>query len=330
MKTNAIIRIILFSLAILILLGILIAGLGIKFFMFDTKLVTTSENKLPIASDGMTTQTVADSSVIRDIEVDWVAGTVILEPDENAETITISETYMDNAKHRMVVEQSGNKLKIRYCEDTITFPSFGLDINFSKDLIITVPKNWFCQSFEVDAASANLRVLDMKISEVEMDTASGVCEFVNCDVDKLDMDSASGDIRFSGALKELDFDGASANCHLELTNVPNQISMDGMSGDLDLTLPQDAGFTLSVDAISGNFQSDFPFTVSGKNYVCGDGHCRISFGGISGDVNIKKHATASESAPSQGCSDPNCTDTSHNHQILYSNTQTHHSANEHH
>lgn len=290
MKTNAILRIVLFSLAILVLLGILLAGLAFGLFMFNTEsnVVTNHVTALPIASDGMTTQTVSDADMIRNLEIDWVSGSIVIQPDENAADITVSETYVDSTKNQMVVEQSGNTLKIRYCRDTITFPSFGINIDFSKDLYITVPADWICDSLEFDVASANVVVTDLRINEVDFDGASGTCEFVNCNVGELDMDGASGDIKFSGALDVLDFDGASASCYLEVTNVPSRITMDGMSGDLELTLPEECGFTVSIDAMSSDFHCDFPTTMRGGDYVYGDGRCRISFSGMSGDLTIRK------------------------------------------
>ena len=292
MKTNAIIRIVLFTLAILVLLGLLLAGLAFELFMYDTNSFvssTTSYNQiLPTASDGMTTQGAADASVIRNLDIEWVSGSIIIQPDENASDITISETYVDSTKYQMVYKQSGNTLKIQYCEDSISFPSFGINIDFSKDLVITVPADWVCESLDIDAASANVVVNDLTIREVDFDGASGTCDFVNCDVGELNLDGASGDIRFSGTLDVLDFDGASASCYLEVTNVPDRISMDGMSGDMDLTLPENCGFTVSIDAMSSDFNSDFPTNISNGDYVYGDGHCRISFNGMSGDLTIRK------------------------------------------
>ena len=43
-----------------------------------------------------------------------------------------------------------------------------------------------------------------------------------------------------------------------------------------------------MDALSSDFYSDFPTTVSNGNYVHGDGQCRISFNGLSGDLTIRK------------------------------------------
>lgn len=298
MKTNAIVRIVLFSLAIVILLGILIAGLGIKFFMFDRNVITTSESQLPIASDGMTTQTVADSSTICNIDVDWVAGTITLMPDENTATIIISETHTDNAKHRMVVEQSGNTLKIQYCEESIRFPSFGMDINFSKDLTILVPATWTCDELSIDAAASDVTINDLTINDVDFDGASGKLVFSNCNVWKLDVDTASGDVEFDGTLENLDFDAVSASFHGTIHNCPSKLEMDSLSGRLDLFLPSDCGFTLHKDSLSGSFSSDFEIIIQGDARIHGDGSCKIDLSGLSGNVNIKKHAAASEDVPS--------------------------------
>lgn len=288
MKTNAIIRIVLFSLAILVLLGILLAGLGLGMFMVNTKTSVTNEiTNLPIASDGMTTQTAAVADQIRNLEIEWVSGSITILPDENTNQITLSETGGDG-KDPMVYSLSGNTLKIQYCEDSIAFPSFGINISTSKDLVITVPTDWVCEELEIDAASANVKVQDMTIRTADFDGASGTCDFLNCQVERLDVDGASGDITFTGTLESLDFDGASASCRVSVTNVPDMITMDGMSGDLVLTLPEECGFTVSIDALSSDFHSDFPTTISDGNHVYGDGRCRISFSGMSGDLTIKK------------------------------------------
>ena len=86
--------------------------------------------------------------------------------------------------------------------------------------------------------------------------------------------------------------------------------MDSMSGDLTLTLPEDAGFTVSLDAMSSDFSSDFPTVKKNKSYVCGDGHCKIEVSAMSGDVAILKSVKAAAAEP---CTIPGCTDPAHDH-----------------
>lgn len=231
----------------------------------------------------------ADPAAIREIKIDWIAGSVTIEPGDVQE-ITFLESGNGTDKYEMVWKQSGDELVIQYSKGSST-AGFGLHFgDGSKDLTITVPRGWVCDSLELDTASADLTVRDMIIREMEIDSASGTAKFENCTVSSLDVDTASGDVTFTGSLNELDFEAASASFTGVLENVPDQVKMDSMSGDLTLTLPEDAGFTVSLDAMSSDFSSDFPTVKKNKSYVCGDGHCKIDVSTMSGDVAILKQS----------------------------------------
>ncbi len=303
MKSNAIVRIVLLSLAILVLLGILLAGLGLQFGWIALRNSPLFNWGWGGISGGTVSQSGSVSAAdVRDLKIEWAAGSVTIRPEDTDE-ITFFETESDRP---MVWKQTGDKLAIQFCEHW----SWGIS-GFRKDLVITVPLDWECRDLEIDAASAQVDVRGLCFRNVEIDTASGVCTFENCQVDKLDLDTASGDVYFSGTLNVLDCDAASASCEIALSNVPSRINMDGMSGDLDLTLPDDAGFSAGVDAMSGRFTSDFPTTVSNGRYVCGNEACRIDVDGMSGDVYIRRHGTSNSTV----CTIPGCTDQSHNHGV---------------
>lgn len=229
----------------------------------------------------------ADPAAIREIKIEWISGSVTVEPGDGQE-ITFGESGTATGKYEMVWKLSGDTLTIQYSKDSNT-PGFGLHIgDGSKDLSVTIPRNWVCNSLELETASADLTVRDVIIREMEIDSASGTAKFENCTVSSLDVDTASGDVTFTGSLNELDFEAASASFTGVLENVPDQVKMDSMSGDLTLTLPEDAGFTVSLDAMSSDFSSDFPTVKKNKSYVCGDGHCEIDVNAMSGDVAILK------------------------------------------
>ena len=231
----------------------------------------------------------ASTEAIREIKIEWISGSVTIEPGDVQE-ITFLESGNGTDKYEMVWKQSGDELVIQYSKDSST-AGFGLHFgDGSKDLTVTVPRGWVCDSLELDTASTDLTVRDMIIREMEIDSASGTAKFENCTVSSLDVDTASGDVTFSGSLNELDFEAASASFTGVLENVPNLIKMDSMSGDLTLTLPEGAGFTVSLDAMSSDFSSDFPTVKKNKSYVCGDGHCKIEVSAMSGDVSILKQS----------------------------------------
>ena len=259
-----------------------------------------------------------DADQVQNIEIEWVAGSILIQPIDT-DQILFSEDGVSDSKYTMVWKHRGDTLSISFCEESIMDFGFGISVNteLSKDLTIYVPMDWVCDSLEIEAASASVEINDLTIRDVEFDGASGTCEFENCKVDKIDLDTASGDIRFIGSLSILDCDAASANIYAVLDNVPTRMDMDSMSGDLDITLPENAGFTLSMDGLNMDFSSDFETTMKNNNHVCGDGSCRINVDAMSGDVAIRKGSPSA--VDTIVCTDENCTEPSHHHEERHHN-----------
>lgn len=224
------------------------------------------------------------SADIQEIEIDWVSGNIRLVP-ANVSHIEVSESGKDTSKYPMICQQDGRTLKIEYCKNT-TFGDLK-NLKFSKDLNILVPMDWSGRALKVDAASAKLSVQDLTIQEVDIDTASGACQFHSCTVDTLDIDTASGDIYFEGSLNRLDCDSASAGVQAVLDNVPYEIDIDTASGGLELFLPEDAGFSVKMDTMSGKFDSTLTYTTKNGRYVRGNGACSIDMSSMSGSVTIR-------------------------------------------
>lgn len=313
MKTNAIVRIVLYSIAILLLLGILIVGFlaGSLMTNFSTGITNEHQDSEKSELEVMTVDMngSVSANAVNSISIDWVSGSILIRP-EDTDQITFSESHVSDEKEKMVWKIDGDTLKLQYCRDTVHFPSFGINVQISKDLVITVPRDWSCDKLEIDCASASLNVHDLTIKEVDFDGASGTCELYNCNVQEFDVDTASGDVIFTGTLQELDCDAASANCDIQVFNIPSRMDLDGASGDLKLQLPADCGFSCNLDSLSGTFQSEFPTTISGDHHIHGDGSCRINVSAMSGDVTICKNPSMD---PIPECTDSNCTDNSHHH-----------------
>lgn len=285
MKRNAIARIVLFSLIALILTGILVTGLLFRQFAFNSDFPDIFHNSGTVSSTGS-----VSAADIANISIEWPSGTIRIQPGD-VDRITFAETETGKERQQMVWSQDGNTLNLHFSEESFSFLSFGFSTTISKDLLITVPRNWQCEELSISVASADVTVEDMTINEVDFDGASGVCVFENSIVNELSVDTASGNIHFTGTLDVLDCDAASADCVIQVTNVPSRIDLDSASGDLELILPEYAGFSVSLDALSGDFTSDFPTTVSGGCYVYGNGSCRIDVDAMSGEVNIRKAVT---------------------------------------
>lgn len=297
MKTNAIIRIVIFSLVILVLGSILVGGIAWRNrgFGWAYRLRQGTEEVSPTSSDSgehhkkaenhdYTSSAQRASGKIEELSIDWASGSITIQPGDTDE-ILYEETGDFDSANAMVAKVSGSKLTIQYCKDG-SFLSFGSSLH--KDLTITVPRDWVCRELEMDVASADLDIRELTIQEFDFDGASGRCTLTDCTVGEMSLDTASGDVTFSGTLDTLDCDSASAKLQLELRNTPRSIDMDTASGSLTMVLPEDCGFTVSLDALSGRFSSDFATTTQNGHHIYGDGSCKINVSSMSGGVTIRK------------------------------------------
>lgn len=286
MKTNAIVRIVLYAFGGLILSGILLGILCYKSVISDRSIHYAEQDSIRTPVESVEMAFPADQ--INNIKIDWVAGNITIRRDDNADSIKISEISPVTAKHHLICKQSGQTLKIQFSEESIRF--FGISDNsyISKDLLITVPANWKCGTLEVDTAASVAEIYNLTIAELDYDGASGTLLLDNCSISELDIDTASGDVEFIGTLGELSFDAASAKFYGEFFRVPNRLKMNTMSGDLEIILPEGSGFTLDLDTMSNSFDTDFEVGRYDESYICGDGACEISIGSMSSDVTIHK------------------------------------------
>lgn len=275
MKGKAIARIVLFSMIALVLLCVLLAGLGLSSFAKPV-----SSQIVSVQSTGSEYEFALEE--VSGLAISWASGDIDIQPADQ-DTVTVSEERSGGSS--MVVRHRGSTLEIESGENKW---SLGGGKSTQKDLSVRVPRDWLCQSLEISAAAAGIWVDGLPITNVVLNTASGDCAFTDCTVEKMQVNAVSGDLDYSGVLKKLELKGASADCNLWLSDAPAAIEMNTASGDLNLTLPDNCGFTLDRSSLSGAFQSDFATTTENDKIVCGDGACQITFSSLSGNVNIRR------------------------------------------
>lgn len=288
MKRNAIIRIIVWSIVLIALISILAGFITYKLYLRDYTAEKTVLEEAPL-SVLPNEEELTFPTELNEIEIEWIAGDIVIMA-KDIEEIVVFESDVSDEKYSLLWNVQGNRLEILFCEEQLV-SGFGISntAKLNKDLYIYVPMDWEAKSLEVDAASANMEIHNISAREIDFDGASGTCDFHNCNISDLDIDTASGDVNFTGTLDTLDFDAASASFIGDLQNTPSRIDMDSMSGSLDLALPEDCGFTLSMDGMSSRFNSDFYGTrMQNGSHVYGDGRCRINVDGMSCDVSIRK------------------------------------------
>lgn len=310
MKGNAIVRIIAYSLAIVILCGILVSSLCLDDFPGTGSSV---REKIEPTEALQVLDIEYFETDVRNIEIEWVSGSIAIHTDEIITDIIVSEVSPANAKHKMVCKQSGQTLKIKFSEEEIELFGFHDNEFESKDLVIRVPDEWIAKNIEMDVASVGINMDGITAAKFDFDGALGDCRLTDCNVDEIDIDTASGNITFTGTLDVLDCDAASADCNIVTFNIPRSIKMDAASGDLELVLPPNAGFSCEIDSLSSDLKTDFETSCVDSIYYHGDGACKIEMTAMSGDVSILKGIQSVSTEISHDCTDINCTDSRHGH-----------------
>lgn len=256
MKTNAIVRIILYSLVLVLLLGILAAGLMVDFSGFGFRTGGELANELD-------SEIRFDAESISKISIDWAAGDIKLIADNDSNmAVTPGRT---NDQYPITYELHGDTLKLSYTNASVGIFTGSIP---AQDLTIRVPADWICQELEIDGAAVELTIENVSIGTLDIDGAA-------CLVD------------LQGSVAHLDCDGAACELTLECDSVPASIDLDGASCVLKLTLPEECGFRVSMDGLGCSFNSDLPYTVSNGEYLYGDGYCRINADGLSCEITVK-------------------------------------------
>ena len=280
MKRNAIVRIILFSITIVVLLGILLACLGIGKYAstHNSFSVPGSTSFSSSVKNGKVGSGAVSSSDIRELQLEWVGGTVKVLPGDGDKITFTENTGLDEAD-QLRWEVRDGRLIIAFCENKKISFGFTLD-DLKKDLTVTVPKDLILDKLTVDSVSADVEVTGQTGDRFQLNNVSGKCSAEDCVFDKVVLETVSGDLDFRGTAVTLEIHGVSADCSAELDEKITTVDFEGVSGGLKLTLPQGLSYTTDVDTVSGSVHGD-------RSSFGSFGHCEIEFESVSGNLTIQ-------------------------------------------
>lgn len=226
---------------------------------------------------------------IDSISIDWASGSVDVKVHDG-ESILIAE-YANQGLSRsqqMHWDVKDTTLKIDY-GNAVGCSSFG-----GKRLEIMVPKKLAKEmgSFTINGASGEYGVEGLTCNEFRTDLASGSLQAKGMDISDLRLDLASGNAFVEGRVSnEIKAGVASGNIDIRCLEVcPQEIDADMASGTVVVSIPENEGFTVKVDRISGNFESDFALQQNGDSYTYKDGKAFFKADMASGQFILKKTA----------------------------------------
>jgi lia operon protein LiaG len=224
---------------------------------------------------------------------------------------TAGSASADSLPH-LVVERSGATVDIRLeRKRPFSLGFFWSDLR----LEVTVPRG-YARSISVTTTSADMELPDHAFDVVTLSTTSGEVKTGALSASDFKAHSTSGDVRVSGlTARRADLSSVSGEVRMEsakaettvrtvsgdvtlaFSAAPAAVDAESTSGEITMTLPADAAFTLDARSTSGDVRCQFPITISesrngGGSHVLagtvGAGTGKISARTVSGDIRIQR------------------------------------------
>ena len=255
---------------------------------------------------------------VREIEVDWLGGSVNIYTAEQSAQISVKEesTAPLAESEKMVCAIDGDTLRIHFLGDAYRGSYDGekyLDVGLPRELVsaghfeeIKVETTdaytivgadvsgriklstvggdarvmgATCPTVDIETVNGSVGVVDGTWGKIELSTVSGAIELAG-EAENAEIETASGKVDIAGALGALDFESVSGNLILA-TERALRLDAETESGSIYLTLPAQDGFTLDYETEKGSFDSALTER-EGTLIACGDRKTHYSVPALDG------------------------------------------------
>ena len=217
---------------------------------------------------------------ITEIEIHWLTGDVYL-VESNADGVAFQEDYTgDNEDYRMRYRVSNGKLIIQPCRSRF-FSSVDLP---RKALTVFLPSGLTLKNITVETVSANVELMGGSTDTLTVSTTSGGIVGPGLPAAEYTFGTVSGNISLSALPagdSSITCETVSGEVNIDCNAHPDEVSFNGVSGGLCLTLPEGScRYELDFETVSGD-------RVTGRFVSGGEDICRISAETVSGDVELR-------------------------------------------
>lgn len=211
---------------------------------------------------------------IRNIEVNWISDSLSFHVwDENEITLEV----LDDLPLAYSVEG-----------DTLTVGPEAAMTDTGSTLIVTLPRalsERLLNELTISVTSAYVDLFEINASKLNLTTISGGCT-VDGFFDEVNVFTTSGDVFVYGSFERGTFEAVSGGLYITADDMMRSCRVDAVSGSVSLTLPQNLGYTLAFDSVSGNLYADELDITSSADFTHGDGTAEIVVDTISGDLSL--------------------------------------------
>lgn len=194
-----------------------------------------------------------DAAAVSGLDISWNGGTVLVEQGEGEAVVVEAKlaagTYDMDPRDASIKLGTGGTIEVSdglpSSDNGASYPPF--------NLTITVPRGFAFDAARIAGTAATQRLHGLTCTDLTLETVAGDIDLKGLDAGSLIAETVSGLVTLDGTVTgELSIDDVSGAVGVTVAGaLPRSMAIKTVSGAIELGFPEDAGFTLTSDRVSG-------------------------------------------------------------------------------
>lgn len=218
---------------------------------------------------------------VREIEVDWLGGSVMVVLTDDDSLSFAEMAYQDMPEEqRLSYALDGDTLKIDFCRSGHLLSS-----SPEKQLVLSIPRSLTLEKFEADTTAAAVNVTGLHTQTVDISTVSGGVDLA-AEAYEIDISTTGGCAAVDADFYQLDFSAVSGSLTLTMQRAA-EVDAETVSGGVTIHLPPSSyGFALDFETVSGTPEIAFDANGGDGHWTYGDKASMLTVDTASGNLSL--------------------------------------------
>ena len=218
---------------------------------------------------------------VREIEVDWLGGSVMVVLTDDDSLSFAEMAYQDvPEEQRLSYALDGDTLKIDFCRSGHLLSS-----SPEKQLVLSIPRSLTLEKFEADTTAAAVNVTGLHTQTVDISTVSGGVDLA-AEAYEIDISTTGGCAAVDADFYQLDFSAVSGSLTLTMQRAA-EVDAETVSGGVTIHLPPSSyGFALDFETVSGTPEIAFDANGGDGHWTYGDKASTLNIDTASGNLSL--------------------------------------------
>ena len=218
---------------------------------------------------------------VREIEVDWLGGSVMVILTDDDSLSFAEMAYQDvPEEQRLSYALDGDTLKIDFCRSGHLLSS-----SPEKQLVLSIPRSLTLEKFEADTTAAAVNVTGLHTQTVDISTVSGGVDLA-AEAYEIDISTTGGCAAVDADFYQLDFSAVSGSLTLTMQRAA-EVDAETVSGGVTIHLPPASyGFALDFETVSGTPEIAFDANGGDGHWTYGDKASTLTVDTASGNLSL--------------------------------------------